>query len=375
MKFLILFAHHGEGHKTAARNIRNAILVECPHAAVRIVDLFSLTLPHFNRWLQQCYSLAINQYTFLWKAAFLTFNRKGTVEAILPFLGVIQRELARQIEEFKPVVIVSTYPLYSFFFGKMRKHHLTIAQMPFITVVTDSITINSVWYRCPSDAYFVTDIFTANALSSHGVSPDKIHVFGFPVSLDFENIAPLSQMTPMPWKILFLPSARVTHSLHIARLLLAYSDIYLTVLAGKYPHVTKTICAKISSERLTTLSWSKQMPQLLASHHLFIGKAGGAIVQEAIAAQCPVIVSHLVPGQEEGNIQLIEGGGVGTFAAGSAISVSNAVVQAFANNATLWKLWKSNMTKMRYPSAARTIAKFLLKMASFALLTWPCFYS
>lgn len=118
------------------------------------------------------------------------------------------------------------------------------------------------------------------------------------------------------------------------------------------------------------------MPQLLASHHLFIGKAGGAIVQEAIAAQCPVIVSHLVPGQEEGNIQLIEGGGVGTFAAGSAISVSSAVVQAFSNNATLWKLWKSNMTKMRHPSAARTIAKFLLKMAvSFALLTWPCFYS
>jgi len=29
------------------------------------------------------------------------------------------------------------------------------------------------------------------------------------------------------------------------------------------------------------------MPQLLMSHHLVIGKAGGAMVQEAIAAGCP----------------------------------------------------------------------------------------
>lgn len=362
MNFLILFASHGEGHKTAARNVRNAILVECPYAVVRTVDLFAMALPRINSWLQDCYSFVINQCTLLWKVAFLTFNQKGTIEAILPFLGVIQEALIRQVEELEPNVIVSTYPLYSFFFGKMRRKHSMFTRVPFITVVTDSTTINSVWYRCPSDAYFVPDTSTANVLLSHGISSDSVHAFGFPVSLDFENIVPLSQMAP-PWKILFLPPARVAHSLHITRLLLTHSDICLTVLTGKYPHVTEAIYSEINSERLTILRWTEHMPQLLASHHLFIGKAGGAIIQEAIAAECPVIVSHFVPGQEEGNTRLIEKGKIGILAAGSAKNVSNAVAKAFSNNAALWKAWKANIVNMSHPSAARTIAKFLLKVA------------
>ena len=40
--------------------------------------------------------------------------------------------------------------------------------------------------------------------------------------------------------------------------------------------------------------------------HLLISKAGGATVQETIAAKCPMIISQIVPGQEEGNARLIE---------------------------------------------------------------------
>ena len=41
------------------------------------------------------------------------------------------------------------------------------------------------------------------------------------------------------------------------------------------------------------------------THHLVISKAGGATVQEAIAARCPMIVNQVIPGQEEGNARLI----------------------------------------------------------------------
>ena len=39
--------------------------------------------------------------------------------------------------------------------------------------------------------------------------------------------------------------------------------------------------------------------------HLLISKAGGATVQETIAASCPMIINQIVPGQEAGNAQLI----------------------------------------------------------------------
>lgn len=364
MKFLVLSASHGEGHNTAARNVCDAILSESPCAEVFVMDLFGIALPRLNHWIQRCYSLAINQFTFLWKIAFLAFDREGTVEAVLPLFRLVKHELNRQIEALSPNIIVSTYPLYSFLIRRVRKHS-EAARVPFVTIVTDSTIVNSVWYRYQSDAFVVADRSTARALLSRGVALEKIHVLGFPVSLDFENIVPLPQSAPPPWKILFLPSTRVAHSLRVARLLLALPDVYLTILSGKHPHVAETVRARLNSERLKIFGWTKQVPQLLASHHLFIGKAGGAITQEAIAAQCPVVVSHFVPGQEEGNIRLIEGAKIGTLATGSVANVGNAVVKAFSEDAVLWKFWKKNIVKVGYPSASRRIAKLLLKMAIF----------
>jgi processive 1,2-diacylglycerol beta-glucosyltransferase len=50
------------------------------------------------------------------------------------------------------------------------------------------------------------------------------------------------------------------------------------------------------------------------SHHVVISKAGGATTREAIAARCPMLVSQIVPGQEEGNYELLRRHGVGALA-------------------------------------------------------------
>ncbi len=62
---------------------------------------------------------------------------------------------------------------------------------------------------------------------------------------------------------------------------------------------------KAQAHPVEILGWTNRMPELLMSHHLVITKAGGATVQEAIAARTPVIISQVVPGQEEGNARLI----------------------------------------------------------------------
>jgi processive 1,2-diacylglycerol beta-glucosyltransferase len=102
------------------------------------------------------------------------------------------------------------------------------------------------------------------------------------------------------------------------------------------------------------------MPRLLCEHHAFIGKAGGAIVQEALAAQCPFLVSHLVPGQEEGNIALIERLDVGAPALGSPERLGEVVAEAFADDAKVWRKWKKNLSCAGCSNAADRIARFVL---------------
>jgi len=115
--------------------------------------------------------------------------------------------------------------------------------------------------------------------------------------------------------------------------------------------------------QIRLIGWTNQVPELLATHHLYIGKAGGAIVQEAIATSCPIVVSHVVPGQEEGNIEMIERHDVGRLAAHYPKALAASVEEVFANEGSTWKRWKKNIKAISKPSSSRDIALFILKQA------------
>jgi processive 1,2-diacylglycerol beta-glucosyltransferase len=94
---------------------------------------------------------------------------------------------------------------------------------------------------------------------------------------------------------------------------------------------------------------------------LLIGKAGGATVQESIAASCPMIINHIVSGQEEGNAQLIVETNSGAIAQ-SPTEVIAQVERAFSDDARQWREWAANIAKLSRPRASLDIAEFLLAL-------------
>ena len=360
-RVLLLTASMGEGHNTAARNIRDAILAEYPESTeVLVADPYTRTNPLVNRLVQSGYTMAINRYPRAWKVVFALLSRKGVVEGMGPMLAELTTAVRALVQEFHPHVIASTYPVFSFLNQKIRRRNPAM-NIPFFTVITDSTQINSAWYRCPCDGSIVADEQTANVLRRDGVPEARIHVLGFPVGLQFENLRPAT--ASQPWKILFFPggtSARAVATLdHLATL----DNISVDVVTGRRKAIYEVLAAAHLPRVGTLTGWSNKMPELLAGHHLFIGKAGGATVQEAIAAQIPFLVSHIVPGQEEGNIAFIQQTGIGALAAGNPEYILHHVQGAFANDGTLWRAWKQNLATMQKPSASRTIARFLLDHA------------
>lgn len=348
----------GEGHNTAARNIRDAILAERPgEAEVLVADPYTRTNPIVNRLVQNGYTMAINRYPRAWKIVFEILSRRGFVEGMGPLLSELTDAVRGLIQEFHPDVIVSTYPVFSFLNAKIRKANPAM-KVPFFTVITDSTQINSAWYRCPCDGSIVADEQTAQVLRKDGVSPEKIHVLGFPVGLDFESLQPVT--ASLPWKVLFFPSGKSERAIATLRLLARLEDVSVDVLTGRRK-ATHDAIAAAGLPRVGTLNgWTDQMAQAMASHHLYIGKAGGATVQEAIAAQIPFVVNHVVPGQEEGNIAFIEEAGIGALAGNSSEQVFQQVKGAFANQGAIWHAWKKNLAALSKPSASRAIARFVL---------------
>ena len=131
-------------------------------------------------------------------------------------LGSHRRLLGRIIAEKQPGAIVATFPAYPWLLNQLRREGHFFC--PHYTVVTDALTINSVWYRPASAGWFVTDADSAAFLRARGVPGDRIHVSGFPVALAFADRTP--QLVPpepaspaQPRRVLFMINTGRTRAL------------------------------------------------------------------------------------------------------------------------------------------------------------------
>jgi processive 1,2-diacylglycerol beta-glucosyltransferase len=366
VRILILTASMGEGHNTAARNIKNALALESPHGIeTLVVDPYTRTNPVVNRLIQRGYAAAINNYPRLWKSVFALLSSPKVIEGMSPLLKQLIDAVHGLLHEFKPDLVASTYPVFGYVMEKIQTAEPAMRK-PFYTVITDSTMINQTWYRYPCDGAIVADDPTAQVLRRDGVDHSRIHTLGFPVGMEFDEFLPAPPPGDGQWRVIFFPGGPHERAIQTLQMLAEIDNLHTTVVTGRREDARSAIARAGLPRRGELLGWTDQMPSLMGSHHIFIGKAGGATVQEAIAAQIPFVVNHIVPGQEEGNIALIQQTAIGALAAGRADHVVDIVKGAIANDGALWRAWRRNLLQLQKPSASRAIARFLIEKASAA---------
>ncbi|WP_018291482.1 hypothetical protein [Verrucomicrobium sp. 3C] len=366
-RILIFTAGFGEGHNTAARNIQDALETVAPDEAhVEIVDLFESCYGRFNGVIRQAYLTAINRTPLLWKGIYSLFDRTTLVEDGVSALARMRRSLDWLLREVQPDAVLCTYPIYNYLIEEIFRDGRR-KNFSHITVVTDSITINSFWHRGPSDVFLVPNEETAVTLRAAGVDEARIAVFGFPVQLDFleaKEIGLGEELGEVP-RVLYIINSGKKKALKIVRLLLHHPRWRATVVVGRDRALFEEILrlAKGSEEKLRVLGWTEKIPELLLTHHALISKAGGATVQEAVAARCPMVVTQVVPGQEEGNFELLRRRGA-AFYAEKPRQIMEALEELFAAEGRLWKRVRSALAGISRPDASMQIAQFVLDRAA-----------
>ena len=264
----------------------------------------------------------------------------------------------------QPAVVVSTYPGYNHLLdhlhGKVNRPYRTV------TVVTDSISINSLWYSGHSDLYLVPNDITAKVMTAAGVSPTILKVAGFPVPSVFESLRG-QRMGPgpsRPPKVLYLVNPGLKNAGLILKQLGKVEGIDLMVACGRDENLRKSLqkIANSLDRPLKIEGWIEDLPLKLASSHIVVSKAGGATVQECLAAATPLVMSQVIPGQEEGNAELLTAADCGCVAT-SPQAIASAVRHAFSHGATFWKTWEANAWKTGKPEGARNSARAVLSEA------------
>ena len=370
-KIFVCSAGFGEGHNTAARNLCTALeaLSAAPgEVEAEFVDILGQNSPRVYEMFRRGYVALMNRAPRLWSAMYRLFDSPHSAESTLTLLAAERRLLAEKLEREKPAAVVSTYPLYGYLLDDIARRGGPKDFLR-VTVVTDSISINRVWHRCGSDFFSVANEETAVVMRAAGVPGEKLRVLGFPVEPGYaagEGLPPRPDVTgPEGRRVLYMINAGRKAAPEIVRRLLAMEDIQLTVTVGRDEEmrtmVERAIAARGGVGRpVNLIGWTREVPVLLATHHLLISKAGGATTQETIAAGCPMIISQVAPGQEEGNAQLLVDNRAGCLAS-TPERIAAAVDEAFADDAKVYREWSANIARLSRPDAARDNARFILE--------------
>jgi len=366
---LILTAGFGDGHNAAARNLCDALEQVSPGAEVTVADLYERSYKRLNKLARQAYHGAVRYTPGLWAGIFKLVDKAPWLTGGSHRLGRLRQTLAELLETIKPDCVVSTYPTYAHLLRMLFQDH---CEMPFrlITIVTDARSINSVWYRHPSDLYIVCDVRTGEVLQKGGVPADRIRAMGFPVSPRFAlpgSDAPRPPKAGQPFRVLYvINTGKKKIGKGIDRLL-DIPEVELTVTVGRHSELKEKLARRDLryGRRLHVLGWTNQMPELMMRSHLVIGKAGGAAVQEALAARCPMLINQIIPGQEEGNARLIEELGVGAIAEKNK-EMARWVRRVIQNDGALWRDWRERIEKASRPDASLRIAELVLEQCDLA---------
>lgn len=356
-RVLILTAGFGEGHNAAARNLSAAFKSADPTLEVEMRDVFAEAYGWVNRAAIRIYLFIINRLPRLWEVAFNWLDRSSATAERIGLFGRAVRLMRTTIEKFHPDLVVSVYPGYNHLLdflyrgGKPRPFRL-------VTIVTDSITINRIWHTAHSDCFVVANEQTAAVMRAQGVADDRIRVLGFPVPAFFaEPRAPKTPpMSGKKWRVLLMVNSGRHLATDVARRLVEEKDVALTVTVGRDIALEQQMRALGD---VTVYGWTSELPRLMADAHIVISKAGGATVQECLAAATPMIVSQIVPGQEEGNARLIASAGAGRLAL-TVGAIAEGVREAIGNGGALWMTWHAAARHIGRPDAAREIVKWLL---------------
>ncbi|MCH2331765.1 MAG: hypothetical protein MK312_09530 [Roseibacillus sp.] len=360
---LIAPAGFGDGHNTAARGFAMALDGQ---AESLFIDPSAEATPRFNNFLRKTYRFITTYLPRTWEWIYDSVEQRDFSQQKFPFRRKLQQAFALQVNTFNPDIIVSTFPLYPYFF----EHYVKDGgrPRPVITIVTDSIEINASWRKAPTDFWLVTDEETRKAMVAKNIRESEVVNTGFPVNPLLATIDPLSSTAPAtPFRILYFPTPSKSEMRKTARAVLEERPwpTELTFVLGRNVRRLYRSASEIRERypgRVLIKGWTRKVPQLLCEHHLVIGKAGGATVHESLAACCPMLIRHLVPGQEEGNLELLSNLGGGSLTHNEA-TLSRALDEMLTDQATKWRQQKESLSLYSRPDAARDAATFILKTA------------
>lgn len=407
---LFLIADTGAGHRSAANAIRNAIAVisqqeqeawqakqqqhvegiagetepvmsptslaspELPSSPpptyrIEIVNVFEEYSRFPLREAVKLYGPAIRYNPKLYGRVFHLSNESSRVAAVKTVATpLIHNGLLQLITSVQPDVIVSIHAMLNHVtIEALRDLHLSI---PFITVVTDLISVHYAWFAPGADCYIVPTEHAKYLYLERDLDPERVRVIGMPIDPKFtrptESKAELRRKFGLAQDIpvvLLVGGGEGSGGLQeaVRAISRARLPVQMLIITGRnkrlYAHLQRTRSSLHVPAKV--FGFVQNMPELMRASDVIITKAGPGTIAEALACGLPIILSGYVPGQEEGNVDYVVQNEVGMLAH-DAIELVDTLRLLIKPGSLKLRRWHENAQRVSRPRASFDIAGAIL---------------
>lgn len=162
-------------------------------------------------------------------------------------------------------------------------------------------------------------------------------------------------------RVLLIANTGKKKTPELVKELLELKDIKLTVATGRNIMLRQEILAagKQADGRLEVVGWGSRLPDMLRHHHLVIARPEETLLQEAIAARCPMIAYDPETPEEQDAADYLRERGCGVIA-NSSETLLKCLTTALGDRHSLLKHWQCSMRQVNHPDAAFQLAEILI---------------
>lgn len=323
-RVLFLFSDTGGGHRSAFQAIRDAMQIRYgDEVEFDAVDVFRECKWPLNKQ-PEMYPVVVNNSKALWGLIYHSSDGKRRAQLVRQLIYMNNKEnLKRIVREHPADVVVCTHSVIA---NPTFRAFLSFDERPpFLTVVTDLVTTPVLWYEPRVEYCFVPTEEAYKRGIKLGMSPDQMQITGLPVNPHFidsmttrEEARKEFGFDPnLPAVMMVAGSDGMGSIFKMAKALDAQNmNAQIIVISGR----NKDLQAKLKAHDWQTphkifgyVSNHYEMPRIMAASDLIVTKAGPSTIIEAAIAGLPMIISDRIPGQEEGNVQLVVENDAGVY--------------------------------------------------------------
>ncbi len=330
-RILILMSDTGGGHRASAEALCDALAERFGDAfQVNMVDLWiQHTPPPLNR-VPKAYRFLVDDVPWLYKFIYEAGERPNLVEPLMRVTAAfLQPFIGPALARFHSDLIVSVHPL-------MQEIPLQVlAQMrwviPFVTVVTDLVTVPPVWLDSSVTLCFVPTDEAYHLAVRSGLTPEQLRQCGLPIRPAFACKARPKDLLRQELGMAHgVPAALVVSGGEgmgpvgdIARAVASRlaeesrdpgpAAGQLVVICGRNEPLRQELVASRWPVPTVVKGFVDNIWDWMAASDCIITKAGPGTIAEALALGLPILLSGYIPGQETGNVPYVLKHGVGLY--------------------------------------------------------------